>query len=472
MDEDFVDVFTKRLSIFTNVAILVTLVIVALLTLKDVLQPFFIALGVYFVLKPGADKLSENGFPRGYSYFTMFMLFLLVIVSAAYVSYSQVENLSEDEEKMERYQENLQHKWKKLQGIPGLGGFIGTTEDNGSVTQTLAEAGLIEGGETNLQGMFVGVMSAAGSMFTTFITVIFFLIFIIFEANLLPGRIVAAFPGEANATVKNVVVKIEESINTYIIVKTGVSIGTALCVMAILLLFGVDLWFIWGLLTFLLNYVPYIGSLIATIPPIILGLAVLPTGTWAFMVLLLIVNQQVWGNFIETKWTGTQLDISPVLLLLIVAFSFWLWGIIGMILSVPLFVITKIVLENIPTTRPIAILMSESAPDLVTAYERALADGELSEEEISQLGELRDVLGLSASDDQVVAELAAIHMALEGKDVSGDPHSLILAASSNLLDSEQVVQIDDALCKGELSEEVTTLLEYVQEKLEEENESD
>ena len=67
MDEDFVDVFTKRLSIFTNVAILVTLVIVALLTLKDVLQPFFIALGVYFVLKPGADKLSENGFPRGYS---------------------------------------------------------------------------------------------------------------------------------------------------------------------------------------------------------------------------------------------------------------------------------------------------------------------------------------------------------------------------------------------------------------------
>jgi hypothetical protein len=242
--------------------------------------------------------------------------------------------------------------------------------------------------------------------------------------------------------------------------------------MAILLLFGVDLWFIWGLLTFLLNYVPYIGSLIATIPPIILGLAVLPTGIWAFMVFLLIVNQQVWGNFIETKWTGTQLDISPVLLLLIVAFSFWLWGIIGMILSVPLFVITKIVLENIPTTRPIAILMSESAPDLVTAYERALADGELSEEEISQLGELRDVLGLSAGDDQVVAELAAIHMALDGKDVSGDPHSLILAASSNLLDSEQVVQIDDALCKGELSEEVTTLLEYVQEKLEEENESD
>ena len=469
MDEDFVDVFMRRLSIFTNVAILVTIVIVAMQTLQEVLQPFFIALAIYFVLKPGADKLSANGFPLGYSYFTMFMLFILVIVTAAYVSYSQVEDLSEDEKKMEIYQDNLQRKWKKLQSVPGLGGFIGTTEDNGSVTQSLADAGLLEGGGTNMQGLFGSVMSAAGSMFATFITVIFFLIFIIFEANLLPGRIVAAFPGEGNTTVKNVVVKIEESINTYIVVKTGVSFGTAAFVMAILLVFGVDLWFIWGLLTFLLNYVPYIGSLMATVPPIILGLAVLPTGAWAFMVLLLIVNQQVWGNLIETKWTGTQLDISPVLLLLVVAFSFWLWGIIGMVLSVPLFVITKIVLENIPTTRPIAILMSESAPDLVTAYERALADGELSEEEISELGELRDALGLSASDDQIVAELAAINMALDGKSTSGDPHSLILSAASAHLDSEQVQEVNDALEKNDLTGSPMTLLEYVKTKLKEEN---
>ncbi|MDP6640368.1 MAG: hypothetical protein QF817_04795, partial [Candidatus Poseidoniaceae archaeon] len=66
MDEDIVDVFMRRLSIFTNVAILVTIVIVAMQTLQEVLQPFFIALGIYFVLKPGADKLSANGFPLGY----------------------------------------------------------------------------------------------------------------------------------------------------------------------------------------------------------------------------------------------------------------------------------------------------------------------------------------------------------------------------------------------------------------------
>ena len=469
MDEDAVDVFTKRLSIFTNAAVLVAIIIFAMQTLQEVLQPFFIALGIYFVLKPGADRLSESGFPLGYSYFTMFMLFLLVIVSAAYVSYEQVDSLSEDNEKMEKYQQNLNRKWRNLQSLPGLGGFIGNVDDNGSITQSLAEAGLIQGGKGDLQSSFSSVMSAAGAFFTTFVTVIFFLIFIIFEANLLPARIAAAFP-EGNETVKNVVGKIEESINTYIIVKTGVSLGTAICVMAILLFFGIDLWFIWGLLTFLLNYVPYIGSLMATIPPIILGLAVLPTGTWIFMVVILIVNQQVWGNIIETKWTGTQLDISPVLLLLVAAFSFWLWGILGMVLSVPLFVITKIVLENIPSTRPIAILMSETAPDLLTAYEKALADGELSEDEISQIGELRDALGISSEMDQTMAELAAVNMVLEGKDVSGDPHSLILSAATTFLDGEQVEEIDLAI-RSDNTEEVETLLRYLKAKLSEENES-
>ena len=66
-------------------------------------------------------------------------------------------------------------------------------------------------------------------------------------------------------------------------------------------MFGIDLWFVWAVMTFILNYVPYIGSLIATIPPLILGLILLtPTGL-LILTILLLVNQQVWGNYIETK---------------------------------------------------------------------------------------------------------------------------------------------------------------------------
>ncbi|MGB1567717.1 MAG: AI-2E family transporter, partial [Candidatus Poseidoniaceae archaeon] len=71
------------------------------------------------------------------------------------------------------------------------------------------------------------------------------------------------------------------------------------------------------------------------------------------MLLLLVSNQQLWGSIIETKWAGRALDISPVLLLLTTAYSFWVWGILGMVLVVPFTVIFKIVLENIEPTRPI-----------------------------------------------------------------------------------------------------------------------
>ena len=63
--------------------------------------------------------------------------------------------------------------------------------------------------------------------------------------------------------------------NTYVVVKTGVGLGTAGITAIILFIFGIDLWFTWALLTFILNYVPYIGSLIATIPPLILGFVTL-----------------------------------------------------------------------------------------------------------------------------------------------------------------------------------------------------
>ena len=85
-------------------------------------------------------------------------------------------------------------------------------------------------------------------------------------------------------------------------------------------IYGIDLWFVWAVMTFILNYVPYIGSLIATIPPLILGLILLtPTGLLTLTILLL-VNQQVWGNYIETKRAGMAIDLSPVVLLQITAF--------------------------------------------------------------------------------------------------------------------------------------------------------
>ena len=103
-------------------------------------------------------------------------------------------------------------------------------------------------------------------------------------------------------------IQIQESINTYVVVKTGVGLGTAGITAIILFIFGIDLWFTWALLTFILNYVPYIGSLIATIPPLILGFVTLSPVGWFIMLILLVSNQQLWGSIIErsgqdVRWT-------------------------------------------------------------------------------------------------------------------------------------------------------------------------
>jgi len=419
--------------------------------LEDVLKPFIIALGVYFVLKPGADALNKTGFNLYLSYFTVLMLFLLLLVSSAYYSYSQISDLMDDEDKMSDYNDNLEEKYLDLKDSAIVGSAFAEDEENLTVNDHLVSFGMIEEGE-EVSDLFGKVLAFIGGLSTTAVTVLFFLMFIIFEAGLLPGRISAAYPGEANEKINEVRADIEDSINVYIIVKTGVGVGTAGIAGIILASFGIDLWFLWALLTFILNYVPYIGSLVASVPPLIIGFIMLEPGMVIFMGVLLIVNQQVWGNVIETKWCGSKLDISPVLLLIVAAFGFWLWGIIGMVLSVPFVVIFKIILENIEPTRPIAILMSERAPNLLEAYQEALADGVLTSDEISNLSRIQQKMGFTDETMDKMAGLAAINNALESGNVSEDEKGLVLRAAEMVLGSRHLKMLKTSLKAGIIDE--------------------
>ena len=96
------------------------------------------------------------------------------------------------------------------------------------------------------------------------------------------------------------------------------------------------------------------------IPPGILALILLEPGTALLMIALLIGNQQAWGAFVEPQLSGQRLDMSPIVLLILVSFWGWAWGIMGAVLGVPLAVIMKIALESDPRTRPIALLLSQN----------------------------------------------------------------------------------------------------------------
>lgn len=174
------------------------------------------------------------------------------------------------------------------------------------------------------------------------------------------------------------------------------------------------------------------------------------------MTVLLLVNQQLWGNYIETKWAGRALDLSPVVLLLITAFSFWLWGITGMILAVPLFVIVKIVLENIEETRPIAIMLSERAPTLEEAWQDALKDGNLSTGEYHKLSELQKRLGVTDNEVVRIAGRSAAQTILKRGKAKPDEIEFVLRASVGMSRHKKLVA---GLKMGRLPRDVLRHLE-------------
>ncbi len=392
--------FNRSLSTFVYVTLLIAIVTVGLIQLEGVLKPFFIALAIYFVLKPGADAISANGFPLVLSYLTVLLFFFMIVASAGYFAFTQAENLMSDEVEVEKYNTNLEEKWTWLRDDTVFSGAVveWVGSENATLSEALTKVGLLaDGGQTSdiVRNMLAGV----GDMLASSLTILFFLIFMIFEASLLPGRIERAWPQGGSAKVAEVREQIEISVNTYVVVKTGVSLGTAGCAAILMILFDIDLWFTWAMLTFLFNYVPYIGSVFAMIPPVVLGIVVLEPGALIAFTVLSLVNQQLWGTYIENRWAGRALGISPVVLLLVTAYAFWVWGLVGMILAVPFAVLVKIVLENIDATKPVAILLSERAPSLDEAWEDAVRDGIISSFEGRSLLELQHLL--EYTDDQV-----------------------------------------------------------------------
>ena len=132
------------------------------------------------------------------SYITMLMLAILIVLSAGFFAYQQADTLLSDEERMDEYTELLDERWNDLKGVPLIGKSLldSGASVNGSLDNDLASMGLLEGG-SGVSDAISGLLSSVGMFFITGVTVLFFLLFIIFEASLLPGRIERAYPGGA-----------------------------------------------------------------------------------------------------------------------------------------------------------------------------------------------------------------------------------------------------------------------------------
>ncbi len=155
--------------------------------------------------------------------------------------------------------------------------------------------------------------------------------------------------------------QVKTSIVTYMKVKFFMSLCTGFGYGLICWMFGIDFALFWGYLAFVLNFIPTVGSIIATIPPLLLALIQLDT-TLAIvgLLMILLVIQVTFGNVIEPKLMGNSLSLNTVVVILGLVFWGYLWGIAGMVLSVPLLVLTKVILAQFKEAQILVRLMGSS----------------------------------------------------------------------------------------------------------------
>lgn len=202
------------------------------------------------------------------------------------------------------------------------------------------------------------VAGALVSVLSDFFLVILTMIFMLFEASGFPRKLRLAL-GDEDADLSQWAL-VSERIQKYLAIKAWVSLATAALVIIMCLVLGVDFPILWGLLAFLFNFVPNIGSIIAAIPACLLALVQLGAGSMLALAVGYAIINIVIGNFIEPKLMGRRLGLSTLVVFLSLLFWGWIWGPLGMLLSVPLTVILKIALEHSADFRWLAILLGPS----------------------------------------------------------------------------------------------------------------
>jgi len=203
--------------------------------------------------------------------------------------------------------------------------------------------------------LLAGFGNALANTFFILLTVVFLL----FEALALPHKWTKM--GE-HAPKTTAVSDFLSSVNQYLVIKTWISLATAVLVSIWLTILGVDYPLLWGLLAFLFNYVPNIGSIIAAVPAILLALVQLGVDTALYVALGYIVSDFIMGNVIEPRFMGRGVGLSTLVIFISLVFWGWLLGPVGMLLSVPLTMIVKLALEANHNTQWMAILLG---PDVV-----------------------------------------------------------------------------------------------------------
>jgi predicted PurR-regulated permease PerM len=320
-------------------------IIAGIMSAKSLIIPFLLAFFLAIICGPPLYWLRTRGVPPIVS-----VVFLVLVLVAIEMFLAGLIGSS-----IADFTGNLPFYQSRLNEI--LGGLTATLRDHGiEITDEIIFDQFDPG---KIMGLAANTLNRVGGLLTDTFIIILTLVFILLEATGFPDKLkVVAGNREASLDEYGQIVR---GVNRYMLLKTATSLFTGILVTAALRIIGVDFAVMWGLVAFLLNFVPTVGSIIAAIPAVLLALVQLGFGPAATTAACYLAINVLVGNILEPRIMGTGIGLSPLVIWLTMAFWGWVLGPVGMLLSVPLTMTFKIALSTSEKTRWIALLLGSNS---------------------------------------------------------------------------------------------------------------
>ena len=324
--------------------IVLFIVLVVLSAARSIIFPFILAVFISYVLDPVFAALVKLKVPKPAATALVLLAAFFIFYLLGAVVFASAKTLAAE---LPRFGQRLTDIAGALEkNFAGLPLRLRITSYLDQV-----DLGDIAALVLSSMGPFVGLVS---KLFLLFL----FLTFIVAGRGRGTDKIRKALAPAQSARVMEALGNINIQVRRYLVIKTVMSLINGITVWVVLEIFRVDFALLFGFLAFLLNYIPNIGSTVAAVLRV--GFAFFQFGTlWVPLWILVITVgvDLVMGNFVEPRAVGKGLGMSPLLVLFSLVFWGWLWGIPGMIMAVPLMAVIKIVCQNIPVLRHVAVLM-------------------------------------------------------------------------------------------------------------------
>jgi len=214
----------------------------------------------------------------------------------------------------------------------------------------------------DLRRLFGSLLASVGSIVLTFVVVCLYATFLLLERRSFETKLANLSEDPARvARIREVIGAINQRIGSYLALKTLISLLLGLASYVVMRLFGVDFAELWAVLAAILNFIPYVGSVLGVVFPVLMAIVQFEDlGTVLTILLSLTTLQFAIGNFLDPYMMGNSLNLSPFAILVSLAVWSELWGVPGAFLAVPITAILTIVFSEFPGTRPIAVLLSRN----------------------------------------------------------------------------------------------------------------